>query len=187
MTTWKFTNIDNVHYLNYCFQNERGFYRTANLRTIYNDYANKSNIHAVFAQSYNNWCRYWFMGPGLKRVKHSSDIHNSFFRHLYQFLGADIYRQFDPDNNNDCEICKFNISRIIQIYDDYFKQPEYTIQEAYYVNPAREPQIHYVEHLIQTANYVKPSYIPWEEKYKAIVYRKGHRGAISTYLSHWYI
>ena len=186
MTTWKYTNIDTQHYLNYCFLNEHGHYRTANLRDIYNKFAPHSNIHAVFVRSYNDWCKYWFMGPGLKRVK-NHERHHSFFRHLYQFLGADIYRQFDPNNNNDCEICKFNISRIIQIYDDYFKQPEYTIHEAYYVNPAREPQIHYVEHHIHEANYVKPSYIPWEEKYKAIVYKKGHRGAISTWLSHWYI
>lgn len=184
MTTWNYTNIDNKHYLNYCFQNERGFYRTANLRTIYNDYANKSNIHAVFAQSFVNWCRYWFMGPGLKRINHSSDTVNSFFRHLYQFLGSDIYRRFDPDNNADCDICKFNISRIIQIYDDYFKVPEYHIQEGFYANPVKEPLIH---HLVNYQTFTPKQPVPYGEKYKLITYRKGHRGAISTFGYRWHI
>lgn len=186
MTTWNFTNIDNKHYLKYCFQNEYGFYRTGDLRKIYQDYGNKSNVHAIFAHTFNNWCRYWFMGPGLKRVNHKSETVNSFFRHMYQFLGKDIYRLFDPDDNSDCDICKFNISRIIQIYDDYFKVPEYHIQTSFYDSGYR-PNVIHLEYPIQESNYVKPQPIPWEEKYKAIVYRKGHRGAISTWLSRWYV
>lgn len=174
----KATHIDTLNFLNYWAQITPSKIRTANLRTAYHKFANFSGYHAPFVHIYLDYLNYWchsthgitrIMNFITRREKMNLDVWR--YVKFYDYISADYqsFKNLDATNNNDCDIAKVSIRDILKKYDELFINFEYPVSS------------------IQSATYVKPPYQPWEEKYKAITYQKGYRGAVSKWLSHWYI
>lgn len=170
--------MDRLNFLNYWAQLPGGIYRTANLRTIYNRYQNTSNLNSLWVHVYLDYLNYWVHSHrGSSRFikfinnRFASDTikfyHSKFMEYL--ILDDNSFSNLDPDSNADCDVAKTCIRDILKKYDQLFSNYAYPVAS------------------IKTATYVKPPYQPWEEKYKVITYEKGHRGAVSKWLSHWYI
>lgn len=169
-------NDDLIGMLNFQFKNSRGFFKTANLETIYHRHVNTSNLHALWVRVLMDYVIYWNTPGARHRVAHlalrypnTPRTHWCHAKMLEYIRDTVNYcHDLDPDNNADCDNAKGQIEMIIRKYHELF-------------TPI--PLINYPTIVNLPIHTLKLPKRDAYEKYYEYSYKKGHRGIYkSTYL-----
>lgn len=163
---------DIQHLLNYQFKNSSGLIRTCNLEVVYNKFKNKSDINAIYYNSFNQWSKSFQNKIGYL-IKHPDKENDIFVKCLRRFI-LDIYHLFRYSHGSvsNSELAKEDIATVIKKYHSSFDNyPEYMPP---LIDSSKVPMP-----VIQRE--IKMLYYSYIERIPYLTYKKGHRGLVRDY------